>query len=152
VSGTAPGRSSPAGPGAGPRMEVTSRPDGITVVKPLEPRLDVESAPVLRATLREIVQSGSQRLVIDLAEVSYVDSSGLGALISALKMVRTRRDRRDAPRPLPSRRPAKRGDLKLANVGPLVLALLQIIRLDRVFEPYPGVDAATSSFTLDGTP
>jgi anti-anti-sigma regulatory factor len=49
-------------------------------------------------------------------------------------------------RPGESRRPAARGDVKLANLQPSVASLLEIIRLDRVFSSYRSVEEAVKSF------
>jgi anti-sigma B factor antagonist len=118
----------------------------VTVVKPDGQRLDIEVAGEFRQVLHDLVKAGRQNLVIDMSNVTFLDSSGMGALISALKMVKTTRDRRREPRPGPSRRPAVRGDVRLAAVTAGVVSLLQVIRLDRVFGMFPSVDEAVQSF------
>ena len=67
-------------------------------------------------------------MVIDLGRVAFVDSSGLGSLISALKVLR-----------------ANGGDLKLANIGEQVYSVLEMTRLLRVFDTYETSEQALSA-------
>jgi len=106
--------------------------DGAAVVKPAEHRLDLQVATEFRTTLLELIEGGQHRVIVDLGDVTFIDSSGLGALVSALKTLKMlKRD----------------GDIRLANVRPPVVALLEIIRLHRVFSSYPSVDQAVQSFS-----
>jgi anti-anti-sigma regulatory factor len=120
---------------------------GTVVLKPTGERLDVEIAPQFRATLHELIRSGHRHFVVDLGGVTFIDSSGLGALISGLKMLKTSKDRRRQPRPEPPRRPARRGDIRLANVQAPVVSLLEIIRLHKVFATHDSVEQAVQSFS-----
>ena len=103
----------------------------VTVVAPNGPRLDAEVAGTLRATLLDLIERGDRKLILDLPSVDFIDSSGLGALVSALKHLK---------------QVDPKGDVRLANVQPPVHAVLEIIRLHRVFAQFPSVDAAVSSF------
>jgi anti-sigma B factor antagonist len=104
---------------------------GAAVVKPTGQRMDLQVAGQFRSALLELIQAGQTRLVVDLEDVNFIDSSGLGALVTALKTVKLRNTD---------------GDIRLANVRPPVVALLEIIRLHRVFSSYPSVDLAAQSF------
>jgi anti-sigma B factor antagonist len=104
---------------------------GITVVRPAAERLDIEVAADFRAMLLSLIEQGQRRLVVDLAEVSFIDSSGLGALVSALKTLK---------------RSDNGGDVRLTRVQPPVVSLLEIIRLNRVFTTYATVEQAVESF------
>ena len=126
-------------------IEVT-RTRGATVVRPEGGRLDLDAAAQFRGRLHQLIQSGHRNLVIDLSEISFIDSSGLGALVSALKLLKNGRDRRRVPRTGGSRRGAARGDVRLASAQPPVLSLLEVIRLDRVFHSFESVDAAVTSY------
>ncbi|MHC4934163.1 MAG: STAS domain-containing protein, partial [Planctomycetota bacterium] len=90
--------------------------------------LEGETSVRFKEKIRGIIGEGRKQLIIDLGKVAFVDSSGLGALISALKVLR-----------------ADGGDLKLANVGEQVLSVLEITRLMRVFETYPTTESALES-------
>lgn len=128
-------------------MEIeVSRTRGATVVRPEGGRLDVDGAAQFRGHLHQLIEAGHRNLVIDLSDITFIDSSGLGALVSALKLLKNGRDRRRTPRQGVSRRSARRGDVRLAAAQPPVLSLLEVIRLDRVFPSYPSVDEAVTSY------
>ena len=50
--------------------------------------VDVASSPPLRAKIAELLDGGADRIVLDLSEMTFIDSSGLGVLVGALKRVR----------------------------------------------------------------
>jgi anti-sigma B factor antagonist len=102
------------------------------VIKPAATRVDVEVAGQFRAALLQVIEQGHRSLVVDLSDVTFIDSSGLGALVSALKRLKTEEGS---------------GDIRLANVQTPVVELLEIIRLQRVFSSYPSVEQAVSSFS-----
>jgi anti-sigma B factor antagonist len=85
----------------------------VTVVAP-RGDLDMAVAGDLRRTLVDLIDRGRHRLVVDLAAVPYVDSSGMGALVAALKHART-----------------QGGDLRLAALQEDVRAVFALTRLDR---------------------
>ena len=105
--------------------------NGATVVRPTGDRLDIEVAGDFRSMLLSLIDQGNRQLVVDLEEVTFIDSSGLGALVSALKTLK----RSNGP-----------GDVRLARVQPPVVSLMEIIRLNRVFTSYPSVEQAIRSF------
>jgi anti-sigma B factor antagonist len=127
------------------RVDVTPGPRAV-VVRPVTEWLDISVAGEFRAVMVDLIKAGHQNLVVDLGAVTFVDSSGLGALVSALKMLKTGRDRRTHPRPEESRRPVARGDVRLAALQPPVVSLLEIIRMNRVFASYLTVEQAVDSF------
>lgn len=104
---------------------------GATIVRPSGERLDIEVASEFRAMLLSLIEQGHRRLVVDLVDVGFIDSSGLGALVSALKTLK---------------RSDHGGDVRLARLQPPVVSLLEIIRLNRVFATYPTVEQAVASF------
>lgn len=105
--------------------------NGVTVIAPPAPRVDAEVAGDLRGVLLQAIESGSRKLILDMTAVEFIDSSGLGALVSALKRLKQL---------------DTLGEIRLAGVQPGVLAVLQIIRLHRVFPTFASVGAATQSF------
>lgn len=113
-------------------MEIDVEQDGgATIVRPTGDRLDIEVAGHFRSKLLSLIEQGNRQLVVDLHDVTFIDSSGLGALVSALKTLK---------------RTNGSGDVRLARVQPPVVSLLEIIRLNRVFTSYPSVEQAIQSF------
>jgi len=99
---------------------------GIAVVR-LSGRLNMVTAGDLRERLSATIDAGSARIVVDLAGVDFIDSSGLGALISGLKSARQ-----------------AGGDLRIAAPTEQVRLVLQLTNLERVLTPYPSAESAYS--------
>ncbi len=91
----------------------------------LSGRLNGASAPELKKKVKQIVDSGKAKLILDLSGVSFIDSSGLSALISGLKCARE-----------------AGGFFRLSSLRDQTAAVIKLMMLDRVFDIYPGVDAA----------
>ncbi|QAY69068.1 STAS domain-containing protein [Xylanimonas protaetiae] len=98
--------------------------DGFVAIVP-RGRLDLITAPPVKARIDDLVREGRSRIVVDLGEVDSVDSSGLGALVGGLKSARQ-----------------AGGDLRIAQAGPQVLAVLKLTNLDRILAPYDTVEEA----------
>ncbi len=96
------------------------------VIKPRR-RLDVETANLLRQHFAKIEGDRCQIWAIDMTDVEFMDSSGLGALVWTLKMARQQDCR-----------------LVIFNLQPTVRLVLEISQLDRVFEIVDSLDAAVS--------
>jgi len=111
-------------------LDVESRQtdSGVTVLAP-SGRLDVVGAPALKAAVSEAMKNGNPRLVIDMEGVTFVDSSGLGSVVSALKQLRT-----------------SKGDLRLAAPNQQVRVVLELTTLDRVFPYFATVEEALTDF------
>jgi anti-sigma B factor antagonist len=111
-------------------LEVQTRQTdgGVTVLAP-SGRLDVAGAPSLKEAIGEAVKNGPPRVVIDLEGVSFVDSTGLGSVIAALKLVRS-----------------SKGDLRLAAPNQQVRVVLELTTLDRVFPYFATVEEALTDF------
>jgi anti-sigma B factor antagonist len=111
-------------------LEVQTRQvdSGVTVVAPTG-RLDVAGAPALKDAISEALKNGQPRVVLDLEGVSFVDSTGLGSVIAALKQIRS-----------------SQGDLRLAAPNQQVRVVLELTTLDRVFPYYSTVEEALTGF------
>jgi len=68
----------------GMKMEI-SEFGPVTVVKPIDQRMDAHSVVGFKATMHEIADSGTDHVVLDMSRVEFMDSSGLGALVAVLK-------------------------------------------------------------------
>ena len=98
------------------------------VVRPAG-RLDLAAALDFRQQVQQLVGAGSARLVLDLSEVSFLDSSGLMAIISGLKQTRQ-----------------AGGDLRIAGPSQQAKLVLELSSLDQVLPIYPSVEEAQEGF------
>lgn len=111
-------------------MEIdTSTVEGRLAVVRLDGRLNMVAAPRLKTAIEDVVDGGGTHVVVDLSSVSFMDSSGLGALIAALKKARQ-----------------AHGDLRIAGVNEQVATVLQLTNLDRVLRPFETVEAASDGW------
>jgi anti-sigma B factor antagonist len=90
--------------------------------------VDVYTAPRLRERLVELVEQGARHVVVDLSRVEFLDSTGLGVLVGALKRLRQ-----------------AGGGLSLVCDKEPLLKIFRITALDQVFPLYATVDAATEA-------
>src|ERR1041384_416781 len=108
----------------------TRKIDGVIVVD-MSGRLTIgEPVLLLRETLRVQVNDGARHFVLNLGDVSYIDSSGLGELVSAYTTVRNRQ-----------------GDVKLLNLTAKAKDLLQMTKLLTVFDVYDDQSKAIAALT-----
>lgn len=98
--------------------------DDAAVIRP-QGRLTMVTAPELRSHVLMAIEQHRVRVVIDLSETEFMDSSGLGALIAGLKVTRQ-----------------AGGDLRIACMGPQVATIIQLANLDRILQPYDSVAEA----------
>ncbi len=88
-------------------------------------RMDVESSPVVRQAILDLVDSGVQYLVVNLIQVEFMDSSGLSALVSGMKALRR-----------------SGGMLTVCQANAQIRTALRLTMLDRVFPMYEDIPAA----------
>lgn len=105
-------------------IETTIRPDGVAVLV-AEGRINLVTATAVRREVQRVVDEGHARLALDLSRVEFIDSSGLGALVSGLKTART-----------------AGGDLRLVAATEQVAGVLRLTNLDRILRVYPRPDDA----------
>ena len=108
----------------------TRQIDGVTIVD-LSGRITLgEGSVILRDTVRELIGKGNKKIVLNLGDVNYIDSSGIGELVSAFTTERN-----------------QGGELKLLNLTKKVHDLLQITKLYTVFDVKDDETTAVKSFT-----
>jgi len=109
---------------------LTTREKGNVTIVDASGRLILgEETSLLRTKIRELVAGGSKRIVLNLADVSYMDSSGLGELIGSHTTVTT-----------------AGGQMKLLHLAKRVHDLMKITKLYTVFEVFEEEDLAVASF------
>jgi anti-sigma B factor antagonist len=112
-------------------MKSTTRQvDGVTIVD-LSGRITLgEGSTMLRDIVRDMIAKGNNKILLNLGDVTYIDSSGIGELVSAFTTVRN-----------------GGGELKLLNLTKKVHDLLQITKLYTVFDIKDDEAGAIKSFT-----
>lgn len=112
-------------------MNINIDEQGTTVlIEVKEERLDAHNSSELKTQMLSLFDEGKNNLVIDLQDVRFVDSSGLGSLVSGFKNAS-----------------ARNGTLKLSGLQPQVKSMFELTRLHRVFEIFPGSEEALASFS-----
>ncbi len=112
-------------------MEITQRAVGEgTCVVTLEGTLNASSADQVKGVFTTLTDQGMRHVVIDLASVPFIDSSGLAALVSGLKTLNSHE-----------------GCLKLASLQSQADLLFKLTMFDKVFQVYPDVETALKSFS-----
>ncbi len=101
-------------------MELAAERHGdMLLVRVAEPRIDAAIAIQFKEAMRELVADGAPRVVLDLAPVGFLDSSGLGAVVAVRKSIG------------PDRR------LELAALTPAVARVFRLTRMDSIFTIHP---------------
>lgn len=97
-------------------MKLTTRQEGeLLVVHACEDRIDAAGAIQFKERMREAIQAPSERVILDMSQVMFLDSSGLGAVVAVMKLLG------------PNRR------LELSGLTPSVAKVFRLTRMDTVF-------------------
>jgi len=111
-------------------LHATHRDAGTVTVVDLSGRITLgDGSALLRKTVRGLLDDQRMRILLNLADVDYIDSSGIGELVSAFTTVKNRN-----------------GNLKLLHLTKKVRDLLQITKLFTVFDVYTDEGTAIRSF------
>src|SRR3989304_1151453 len=100
-------------------MDIQKRIEGDIAILNLNGRLDLSSAALLKEASKETINRETRKVLLNLDQVDFINSSGLGALVSILKEVRS-----------------NHGMLKLTNLAPYVREIFDITQLSNIFEMY----------------
>ena len=113
-----------------PTLYATTREVGPVSIVDLSGRIALgDGSALLRKTVRDLLDGGQTRILLNLGDVNYIDSSGIGELVSGFTAVRNRS-----------------GELKLLNLTKKVNDLLQLTKLFTVFDVYSDETTAIRSF------
>lgn len=111
-------------------MEISTKDlKRVTMVAP-SGRIDHQTAPELQKALDDLINGGHFKIVIDMANVSYISSAGLRVLLAARKAVKR----------------WNRGDLRLSNLQPYVKDTMELVGFTRIFDIYDDTVEAVGSF------
>lgn len=110
-------------------LEVKTRKEKKVAIVEIAGEVDLYSSPQLRSVLLELTNAKSAAILVDLAGVKYMDSSGVATLVEALQQVGK-----------------YSGKLKLANLRDAVKDVFELSRLDKVFDIYQSTDEAILAF------
>lgn len=106
-------------------MDVTTTTDaGLQVVSVRETRIDAAVALEFKDAMRRQTAGGPAVVLLDLSEVEFIDSSGLGAIVASLKNL------------------GKERTMALAGLNPTVERVFKLTRMDTVFRLFPTLDSA----------
>jgi anti-sigma B factor antagonist len=114
--------------GAG--LEVSRGNDGATITLTLTGELDLHTVVLLRMRLAEAIAQGSSDVLVDLSDLTFIDSMGLATLLNGLRRL-TRADRR----------------MLIVSPGGPALRMLRLTRLDTTFDVHESVGAAMAPHT-----
>jgi anti-sigma B factor antagonist len=110
-------------------MKLSSREqDGIVILEPKGKIMGGPDATALRESVRDLINEDKKKVIIDLAGVDWMNSTGLGILISCLTTLKN-----------------ADGELKLSNVTEKIKSLLTITKLITVFDAYDSTDEAVAA-------
>ena len=103
----------------------------VLVAKVLNSRIVAEVAPRFKHQLIGYITQGHRSIVLDLQAVSFIDSSGLGALVSSLKAI------------------GNGGDLVLCGAGGTVVSMFKLTRMDKVFRMFNTPEEAVAALSCE---
>ena len=107
---------------------IVENTNGISVITLVSDVLDAENSKDFKREMTPLLQPGA-RMVLDIGQLKFIDSSGLGSLLSCLRQLN-----------------ASNGDLKLCGMGKPVRALFELVRMHRIFEIFNTRDEAVNSY------
>jgi anti-sigma B factor antagonist len=111
---------------------ITYEKNGIVVIE-LPVRMDASISDGLKETILNNVSNNKYKFAIDFKKTTFIDSSGLGALVSRISICRT-----------------NGGDVRLCNVNERIKEVLNITHLDKILKIYPTLDECLKSFASNG--
>lgn len=106
-----------------------------TTILSVQGRLDAGTAPSFKSAIQEILSGETSELIIELSQTDFIDSSGLSAIVSALKRVNT-----------------KKGALLLAAPKMQAKVTLRLTMLDQILPIFPSLEEAIQALDITRTP
>jgi anti-sigma B factor antagonist len=107
----------------------TEKNNDVMVINVKEERLDAHNSGDLKSEMQKLFAEGNKNILVDLKDVRFIDSSGLGALVSGFKNAISHQ-----------------GNLKLSSLQPQVKSMFELTRLHRVFEIFASTSEALDNY------
>jgi anti-sigma B factor antagonist len=101
----------------------------ILIIHPDIQRLDASVAVSFKAKMADFINGGNKSIILNLSGIEFIDSSGLGSIVSSLKLI------------------GKNGDLLLCGINRNVMSMFKLTRMDRVFQIFSSEYEAISSLS-----
>jgi anti-sigma B factor antagonist len=111
-------------------MDINITEKGKVNVLDLNGKLDLPNAARLKDQVKALLDEQKNQIHLDMEKVDFINSSGLGALVSLMKEIRVHK-----------------GRLTLSNLAPYVNEIFEITQLSHVFEIFQNVDDAVASYS-----
>ncbi|MFQ5636904.1 MAG: STAS domain-containing protein [bacterium] len=109
-------------------MQIEDRKEGdVLVAKVLDNRLDARIAVEFKEKMKDFINGGANNIVLNLSEVDFIDSSGLGAIVSSLKVL------------------GRNGDFVISGTSDTVSTMFKLTRMDKVFRMFNSEDEAIAA-------
>ena len=109
-------------------MDIKTKKENENTVISLRGEIDLYNAPEIRELVEKLITEKQVHIVIDMEEVTYIDSSGIGALISSLNNLKK-----------------KNGSLKITNITGSVRKVFELTKLSSFFDIYESIPEALSA-------
>lgn len=114
-------------------MDLSTQTHGkVVIITVGDPRIDAAVAIAFKDRMRDLTADAPGRVILDLAAVDFIDSSGLGAIVAAMKQLGGGRR------------------LELAQLSPLVGKVFRLTRMDSVFVIHESLEAGLADVAADG--
>jgi len=110
-------------------MDIATRENEAILIFDIKGELDAKAAPELKDRIMEKINQGFHRVLVNLSDITYLDSAGLGVLVSGLKIA-TRQN----------------GDLRMWGLQEEVKNIFQLTRLNKVFQIFDTEEQALASY------
>jgi anti-sigma B factor antagonist len=111
-------------------MQIQDKKVGnILILKPSEKRIDASVATDFKGKIIDLINAGNKKIVLNLDGVDFIDSSGLGAIVSSLKAI------------------GNEGDLVICGISETVMTLFRLTRMNRVFQIFSTEDEALKALS-----
>ena len=110
-------------------MDITTRSKGEVVILDISGEIELYNAPEIKDIINKLIEERKYNVIINLEKVSYIDSSGIGALISSLSNLKK-----------------YQGGLKIINVYASVRKVFELTKLTSFFEIFDAEEDAIGSF------